>query len=266
MGWVDAFKIRFVKSNDYGENWSNGMWLASYIPSCCIDYGWLDSVSLAACGQQVHVVWWLAQYDSCGTNSFTKVFYRKSINSGNSFGGANSLVDGAYHPGIDCFGDNIHVACSKGYLKSEDEGNNWSNINTLVKCGPFNLISACGDKIHILGDNGYRYSEDNGDTWSDLNPDIHGYDCEGYKTNLACHENYVCMVWSEDDAIYYRKGAQVDRPDFDGDKDVDGSDLATFAAYYASSDLLADLSGNGIVGPEDLAIFAADFGRTDRPH
>jgi len=53
---------------------------------------------------------------------------------------------------------------------------------------------------------------------------------------------------------------------FNGDRDVDGSDLATFADYYANGNLLADLSGNGSVGPEDLAIFAADFGRTDCPH
>jgi len=54
--------------------------------------------------------------------------------------------------------------------------------------------------------------------------------------------------------------------DFDHDCDVDGSDLSTFAIYYASGDLLADLSGNGNVGPEDLSIFAADFGRTDCPY
>ena len=53
--------------------------------------------------------------------------------------------------------------------------------------------------------------------------------------------------------------------DFDQDCNVDGSDLATFATCYASGDLLADLSDNGNVGPEDLAIFAADFGRTDCP-
>jgi len=49
--------------------------------------------------------------------------------------------------------------------------------------------------------------------------------------------------------------------DFDGDGDVDGSDLALFAAYYASGDLQADLNGNGSVGTEDLAIFAENYGK-----
>ena len=42
--------------------------------------------------------------------------------------------------------------------------------------------------------------------------------------------------------------------DFDDDGDVDGLDLAVFAA---------DFNSNGDVGSSDLAVFAADFGRTD---
>ena len=51
--------------------------------------------------------------------------------------------------------------------------------------------------------------------------------------------------------------------DFDGDRDVDGLDLATFADAYATGADLADLNNNGSVDAEDLAIFAANFGRTD---
>ena len=53
--------------------------------------------------------------------------------------------------------------------------------------------------------------------------------------------------------------------DFDFDGDVDGLDLAVFTAYYASGDLLADLNNDDLVNTDDLAIFAADFGRTDCP-
>jgi len=53
--------------------------------------------------------------------------------------------------------------------------------------------------------------------------------------------------------------------DFDCDRDVDGSDLATFVDAYAVGDPQADLNGDGNVDTKDLAIFAADFGRTDCP-
>jgi len=51
--------------------------------------------------------------------------------------------------------------------------------------------------------------------------------------------------------------------DFDGDGDIDGSDLATFADAYATGDDLADLNNDGNVDAKDLAIFAANFGRMD---
>ncbi len=55
--------------------------------------------------------------------------------------------------------------------------------------------------------------------------------------------------------------------DFDNDGDVDGSDLATFAADFGRTDCVDDCEGNfdedGDVDGSDLAVFAADFGRTD---
>ena len=57
--------------------------------------------------------------------------------------------------------------------------------------------------------------------------------------------------------------------DFDGDSDVDGSDLAVFAADFGRTDCSDDCEGDfepdGDVDGSDLAIFAADFGRTDCP-
>jgi len=57
--------------------------------------------------------------------------------------------------------------------------------------------------------------------------------------------------------------------DFDGDDDVDGSDLALFAADFGRTDCGSgppcegDFDGDGDVDGSDLATFAADFGRTD---
>ena len=66
-------------------------------------------------------------------------------------------------------------------------------------------------------------------------------------------------------------GAYPCEGDFDGDKDVDGSDLATFAADFGRTDCGAgppcegDFDGDKDVDGSDLAVFAADFGRTDCP-
>lgn len=59
--------------------------------------------------------------------------------------------------------------------------------------------------------------------------------------------------------------------DFDGDGDVDGSDLAVFAADFGRTNCGAedpcegDFDKDGDVDGSDLAVFAADFGRTDCP-
>ena len=59
--------------------------------------------------------------------------------------------------------------------------------------------------------------------------------------------------------------------DFDGDGDVDGTDLAVFAADFGRTDCGAptpcpgDFDNDGDVDGTDLAIFAANFGRTDCP-
>ena len=57
--------------------------------------------------------------------------------------------------------------------------------------------------------------------------------------------------------------------DFDHDGDVDGSDLAVFAADFGRTDCdsgnpcQGDFDGDNDVDGSDLAVFAADFGRTD---
>ena len=59
--------------------------------------------------------------------------------------------------------------------------------------------------------------------------------------------------------------------DFDNDGDVDGSDLALFAADFGRTDCASgpacegDFDNDGDVDGSDLAIFAPDFGRTDCP-
>ena len=64
--------------------------------------------------------------------------------------------------------------------------------------------------------------------------------------------------------------AAICEGDFDEDRDVDGSDLAVFAADFGRTDCSGDCEGDfdndGDVDGSDLAVFAADFGRTDCPN
>jgi hypothetical protein len=65
--------------------------------------------------------------------------------------------------------------------------------------------------------------------------------------------------------------APVCEGNFDDDGDVDGSDLAMFAADFGRTDCATgdpcegDFDGDNDVDGSDLAMFAADFGRTDCP-
>ena len=77
--------------------------------------------------------------------------------------------------------------------------------------------------------------------------------------NLDPGENMVVEIYEECEG------------DFDYDADVDGSDLATFAADFGRTDCGSgplcegDFDTDGDVDGSDLAVFAADFGRTDCP-
>ena len=82
-----------------------------------------------------------------------------------------------------------------------------------------------------------------------------------YSRNLGT-DNGIELI-SSDPLILICEG------DFDGDEDVDGSDLAVFAADFGRTDCSADCEGDfdndNDVDGSDLAVFAADFGRTDCP-
>ena len=58
---------------------------------------------------------------------------------------------------------------------------------------------------------------------------------------------------------------------FDGDNEVDGSDLAVFAADFGRTDCgtgeecESNFDGDTDVDGSDLAVFASNFGRTDCP-
>ena len=104
------------------------------------------------------------------------------------------------------------------------------------------------------------------------------------KNQVMPEDQYVILIGDEAEAIDGDEygGAiirltgkivegEICEGDFDGDGDVDGSDLAVFAVDFGRTDCGSeppcegDFDNDGDVDGSDLAVFAADFGRTDCP-
>jgi len=78
---------------------------------------------------------------------------------------------------------------------------------------------------------------------------------EGVRNDMGAHGGPGACEW------IYCDG------DFDCDVDIDGSDLAVFAADFGRTDCDVDCEGDfdndGDVDGSDLAVFATNFGQTD---
>jgi len=79
------------------------------------------------------------------------------------------------------------------------------------------------------------------------------------------YRNYAGFIW----ALVGIPPINLCKGDFDGDGDVDGSDLAIFAVDFGRTNCSigppceGDFDKDGDVDESDLAVFASEFGRTD---
>ena len=94
----------------------------------------------------------------------------------------------------------------------------------------------------------------------------------GFPTGWTSVTDESTLNMAEQDIAFLLAGSIADcQGDLDGDCDVDGSDLAVFAADFGRTDCdtgeecEGDFDRNNDVDHSDLAVFAADFGRTDFP-
>jgi hypothetical protein len=109
----------------------------------------------------------------------------------------------------------------------------------------------------------------NGGNWADEWCAANPGECESCS---SCAHSRCLNCQLKGRAFWYMIASLVSCPgDFDGDRDVDGSDMAVFAADYGRTNCNmgdpceGDFDVDGDVDSNDLAIFATDFGKTDCP-
>ena len=151
---------------------------------------------------------------------------------------------------------------------------NWddTNINSdpiFVASGYWDDNGTSGDPFDDIWNEGdYHLTEDSPciDQGSNDAPDLPDTDFEGDLRIIDGDGNSTATV--DMGADEYMPAVNACEGNFDDDGDVDGTDLAVFAADFGGTDFGAgdpcegDFNGDG---SDDLAVFAADFGRTDCP-
>jgi lysophospholipase L1-like esterase len=87
-----------------------------------------------------------------------------------------------------------------------------------------------------------------------------------YPGDLADHVHPNDTGYGKMAAVWFAALEALTNPDYDGDGDVDGSDLALFIAAFGSAagdlnyDARCDLDSNGNINANDLALIAPAFG------
>ena len=140
------------------------------------------------------------------------------------------------------------------------------------------LGNGSGDNVSYDFDSSFTVLSEGQGYWGDGDYTLSGNKITGSEFHgvLQFQGTLSSISWTSSPYEFWHGitvGAVVPIPicegDFDNDSDVDGSDLAVFAADFGRTDCLSDCEGDfdedGDVDGSDLAVFAADFGRTDCP-
>jgi len=247
LAWTDhrngRSNIYFAKSTNGGESFSENIRVNSTI----YGQGYPD-LALDDTGN-IYVVWKdLRDYDSS-----THVYLAESTDSGASF-----------KPGVQV--NDANITTSLIYL-----------YPSLAVTGDGKIYVSWWDNRNDNLDVYLTHSYDRGVSFSPsrrMNDDVNNASQD--KSRIVVDESGdIYGVWSDyrdiDNSpdIYFAHFSPCEG-DFNDDGDVDGSDLAVFAADFGRTDCSSgtcegDFNGDGAVDESDLAVFAADFGRTDCP-
>jgi len=211
-------------------------------------------------------IWTRLYYDSAILNIYNNIFFDNTANAGgndgddlyvNSDGNGNSTGST-----VNLYNNNLSGNANFDTGQSEDlfitETDNYSHGGNIQQ-----------NPLFVDAENGDFHLESTSpciDAGTNDAPHLPDTDKDGKPRIIDGNGDDIATV----DMGAYEFG-DICEGDFDGDDDVDGSDLAIFAAdfgrtdCYFTGDCEGDFDDDGDVDGSDLAIFAADFGRTDCP-
>ena len=238
--------------------------------------------------------WYIGEYRNfqwTSQNVTGNVKIEISRNSGLTWStiASNTANDGAYAWTVTSPASTL---CRVKVSSVSDPGvSDMSNANFTIAEPFITVISPNGGETWYVGDTNditwtsggaekyvkIEISRDGGSKWSDI--ESSALNVGSYKWMVTGPASKECLIRISDSSLSDTSDrlfaiiepAPPCEGDFDDDGDVDGSDLAVFAADFGRTDCTnpppceGDFDNDGDVDGSDLAVFAADFGRTDCP-
>ena len=191
------------------------------------DAGSSFSATIAVSGNNVHVVW------SDGTSGNSEILYRRSTDSGATFGPIINLSNNAEvstNPAIAVSGNDVHVVWNDAptfgnfdvfYKRSTDGGASFTeptkNLSNSAENSVFPDITVSGNNVYVVWDEEvsgtrdilYRRSVDGGNTFSDTIKNLSNNPPQSVSPAIAVIGNNVHVVWREGvpggSDIFYRR-------------------------------------------------------------
>jgi len=210
------YEIYYKRSTDEGGTWSPDTRL-----TYAVNNGWFSS--LAAVGDDVHVVWWDYR------DRDHEVYYKRSTDGGETWSPDTRLTfapHDSWYPSISASGATVHAAWWDNrdgnyeiyYKRSTDNGFSWGPDVRLTSDSGWSstpCIASSGDRVYLAweddrngaGEIYYKFSTDDGATWS---PDARLTFDPGWSVmpSIWASGAKVHLVWDDDrdgnEEIYYR--------------------------------------------------------------
>ena len=223
--------------------------------------------------------------------TLVKKLIPESVAAQDNFGVSVSISGDTVVVGVS--GSDLGPYIGSAYIFYRDQGGtgNWVEVNKITasdgSAGDYfgRSVSISGDTVMVgaFNNSAYIFYRNHGGTynWGQVTKIAasDGAAFDWFGSSVSISGDTVVVGAHQDDvngtdsgsAYVFNVATDVCEGDFDNDTDVDGSDLAIFAADFGRTNCGSaptcegDFDGDNDVDGSDLATFAADFGRTDCP-